>query len=81
MVSLPNSVLPDLKENATLFLVPYVQTDDHPYSSRRITYNSDIKNYNQILEIRYKDFCRSWEAQSWLSWNYADQRAYNLISP
>ena len=53
------------------------------YVQRRLfslkTYYSTPHEFKLHITKRKKEFINRWESQSWLSWNYADARAYEML--
>jgi hypothetical protein len=77
MASLDDSALPYLiKDLNTLEQISTEQYNKFNFRERGLT----TLEYQQIISVRENNFLHEYESRSWLSWNWADYRAYQLLS-
>ena len=55
------------------------EQQDQFSSSFSRTYYVKPDDYYEHIQWRKDRFLREWPERSWLSWDFADQRAYNLL--
>jgi hypothetical protein len=78
MRTLSDKALPDLQiDYKTLKSIEIQQNTRYSFKSGSsyITH----EEYLQSIKDRITTFQKRWDKQSWLSWNYAEYRAYNKL--
>ena len=77
MLALSNKALPYIDvQGSELEQIDSTQSSKFNFSKRG--YHKNI-NYEERLQSRIDRFINDYEKRSWLSWNYADYRAYHLL--
>jgi len=76
MATLSNKTLPLLDKNLEeLQLIEQQQNKLFSFEEQFLT----TQEYFNTIEQRKIDFKNDWENKSWISWNYADYKAYNYL--